>query len=165
MSTKEEFIQLAADVLSVNGFEMVNASDGDRISAIRNRESSVLVHVSANEMSNGEPLVTINSLAVVNFDTPEPGKMLDLLLTLNKLNQNQIFGTWYLSLEPMVIVLEHSLMVNHMTPEEFVTTVGMIEATADEFDNQLSKYLDGQTAQEMLLESASKVRRGQRGQV
>jgi len=161
MPSKEEFVQQAAQILSDDGFEMVDASQGDRIGAIRNRESSVLMQVFAKSLEDGEPVVLISTMAVTNFDSPEPKKMLDLLLVLNKLNSEQHFGTWYVSTDPLVVVLDHTLMVNHMTPDEFTTMVRVLEGTADHFDDQLSAFLDGQTAQEVLLDSAAKVRRGQ----
>ena len=161
MPSKEEFVQQAAQILSDDGFEMVDASSGDHIAAIRDRETSVLMQVFAKTMDDGEPVVLISSLAVSNFKAPAPEDLLKLLLVLNGMNSNQYFGTWYFEPDPPVVVLDHSLFVNHMSPEEFATMVRVIEGTADFFDDELSEFLDGDTAKDTLIKHAERLPRSQ----
>lgn len=154
MATKEEFIGQAGEVLSAAGFEMVDASAGDHIAAIRDRDTSVLVKVFAESLKSGEPVVVVRALAVTNFEAPQGDMLVSLLAVLSKLNSEHYFGTWYFVPDPPLIVLEHALLVEHMTPEEFVSIVGMLEGTADAFDDELSAFLAGETARETLMSQA-----------
>lgn len=156
MGTVGEFIETAGQVLSDCGFEHVDASQPDALQAIRDRETSVLMQVEVRKMEDGEPVALIRAVAVTNFERPNAENALELLDTLSKLNSRQYFGTWFYAPEHRAVVLEHSLLVNHMSAREFAVVVTMLERTADDVDDQLSEYLSGETAKETLLKAAER---------
>lgn len=156
MATVGEFIEMAGQILSDSGFEHVDASQTESLQAVRDRETSVLMQVEARTMENDEPVVLIRVVAVTNFERPDAENTMRLLGTLSDLNSRQYFGTWFYVPEQRAVVLEHSLLVNHMSAEEFATIVTMLERTADEVDDQLSEYLSGETAKETLLKAAER---------
>lgn len=163
MATREEFIAQAADLLRKRGWEMVDDSPGEHLSAIRDLETTVMVRVFTDELGDGEPVVVIRSAAVTNFEAPESGQLLAFLQELNKLNAHQFFGAWYFIPDVPAVALDHSLLANHLTPEEFVRVTEMIETTADVFDDELSQFLGGETARETLLAEYEKINRFAKG--
>lgn len=159
MGTSEDFITKAGDLLKDRDWQLVDASSGDSLSAIRDLETTVMVRVFTEELGDGTPIVVIRSAAVTNFQAPESDRRLEFLEKLNELNAKLWFGVWYFVPDVPAVVLDHSLLANHLTPEEFLIIVELIEQTADIFDDQLSDFLGGETAQETLVREYEKINR------
>jgi hypothetical protein len=154
MATVDEFMETAGQIVKESGFEFVTSPEPGYMAAIRSRQSSVLMKFQAREAGNGDWLFLITAVAVTNFERPDAETTLELLTVLSALNRDRYFGTWYYSPEEPAIVLDHTLLAEHMSAEELAKIVKDIEAGADAVDDKLSSFVQGETAIETLEKAA-----------
>lgn len=158
MATVDEFLAMAGEILKESGFEFVSPPESGSLMAKRDPQSSALLMVSTREAEDGEWLLLIRALAVTNFEIPDTETTFKLLAKLSDFNRELYFGTWYVDPEEPAVVLDHTLLANHVTPSGFAKVVRSVEAAADAVDDQLSEFLSGETAMETLVRVAKERR-------
>jgi hypothetical protein len=129
---------VASEVL---GATPAQDADGDYMLPI----DEVHVMVAPRAMPNGQVVVRIFAIANVGVNvTPELG------LFLARLNFGLMFGRFALDAENRSIWFDETLLGEQFREEELRFAIGMVAATADEWDDRLKQMFGGVTYQEVL---------------